>query len=347
MNKRGELQIYYIIELVIGILVVSIMMRAGYNYATGTHDQKSYLATDLALTATSLGTFPGNIDYYYPLYDYPFYYSFEDTLVSIRDGLGGLRPQQKHFITTTKSNLDIHFDNPVGIVMSKQGGKLFVREAHELTANWYTSDCEGIPFKTISPLVIDPGNGGDDTGFVKGDLQESVIVRELAQVIQSEIPSAGTTRSLDGEQTRTLQQRKLSLIFPEAGFISLHIGNYSNQENYLKFYVNANGKRFSESKKLACLLQNTLSQLYPRKITGVAIIPLDPSLLKDTDEKKILDSETVGVFVELGNINFAQNSFLNASNRREVGKSLAHTIKMALQGESSDIQTAQQIQIST
>src|SRR3989344_6125575 len=98
MNSKGYIQLYYIIEMIIGIFVVSIMVYAAHDYATGTHDQKVYLARDLALTTTAIASFPGNIEYFYPLQQFSFSYTFTETTLAVGESETRGSPQKKSFL---------------------------------------------------------------------------------------------------------------------------------------------------------------------------------------------------------------------------------------------------------
>ena len=119
MNKKGYIQLYYIIEMIIGIFVVSIMVYAAHSYATGTYDQKVYLANDIALATTAVASFPGNIEYFYPLEQFHFSYSFQGTAFSISDSSSALHAEKKSFLAP--NTLSSYFLAPPGILISKQG----------------------------------------------------------------------------------------------------------------------------------------------------------------------------------------------------------------------------------
>ena len=290
-HKKGQIPaLYAIAELIVSFLVVFIMMRASYGYATGTFHHRVYLANDVALTTTSLGSFPTNIDYYYPLFDFPYDLRFQNSEVQVL-GAKGEREIKHAFVTNADSQFDVQFKSPKAIVISQQGGTLSVKDVTGITLNWNKEYCENADFTNIIPFILDPGHGGsDDSGVVDGKniLKESDIVRAIALVVSSHHRDFGYTRDLEADQSKDLDSRQTSII-PNNGFLSLHVGKYDGKENYIKVYYNAKNTQSKISRALGCKILNALIEAYPRQITGTAIIPLDPQYLDA--HFNILDNE--------------------------------------------------------
>ena len=86
MNKRGqagvELQSYYIIELVLGILIVGILVSLAMNPDSYSNINHFYLQEDISLLSETISAAPGHIEYDYEIKS-TFEIEVDDTLVSV------------------------------------------------------------------------------------------------------------------------------------------------------------------------------------------------------------------------------------------------------------------------
>lgn len=68
MDKKGEeLQTFFIIEVILGILVAGILLSAATNYDSISNANANYLKEDVKLLSETLLSSPGEITYNYSL----------------------------------------------------------------------------------------------------------------------------------------------------------------------------------------------------------------------------------------------------------------------------------------
>lgn len=80
MNKRGEeLQLYFTIEIILGILIAGILVNSAVNFDSISKINSIYTQQDLQLLSESLLSAPGGITYTYPIKS-SYTVSFADTI---------------------------------------------------------------------------------------------------------------------------------------------------------------------------------------------------------------------------------------------------------------------------
>ncbi|MBT3324299.1 hypothetical protein HN840_05305 [archaeon] len=108
MNKRGqagvELQSYYIIELVLGILIVGILLSLAMNPDSYSNINHFYLQEDLSLLSETLSASPGYIEYDYKIKS-TYEVEIDDSTVSVIKN-----PKLKNYF----NNYTLHFESKNG-----------------------------------------------------------------------------------------------------------------------------------------------------------------------------------------------------------------------------------------
>lgn len=327
-SKKAILPLIAALEFIISLTATFLFLQVGEGVMTGTNHQKLYFVRDIPFTLDAIGSTHINMDYFYSLEGVAdFYYTFENTAFSLGENERDLYAKKYPVIASPSSILIGNFSHPKGFVFSQQGGILSVHNNTGVTVNYNKEKCDPLP-KISTPLfVLDPGHGGDDYGFVSGSSQESVIARELGEGVNGFFGNLLSTRDLGAEQTKTLDDKQN--LFQEysgiGGILSLHFAQEDASENNLVFYVNAKNSHYEESKAFACHLLNEFITFFPNTIKGAAIIPLDLNLLEENDPLRILDHDLMGVVIEMGNINNANNPFMK--EEKDASKIIAKILK--------------------
>ena len=138
---------------------------------------------------------------------------------------------------------------------------------------------------TEQALGWDKGNNIDNT-------YESEAMLTIAR--KTNLP---LTRSPEQDDAVSLAQRLNSAKSSKA-LISLHAGDIGTKNGVIA-YVNAYSSNLWKSEKLACNILNELSDWQNNKISGVSIVQVDLSQLKENDPKQILSADN-SVLIELG-----------------------------------------------
>ncbi len=113
MNKRGqagiELQSYYIIELILGIMILGILVSLAMNPDSYSTINEFYLQEDLSLLSETMTASPGFIEY-----DYSVKSTYE---VEIDDSIVNVLKNTK--LTNLFSNYTLHLESKGGDLTSE------------------------------------------------------------------------------------------------------------------------------------------------------------------------------------------------------------------------------------
>jgi N-acetylmuramoyl-L-alanine amidase len=340
MKKRGQAyQIFFIAELIISILVSFLLIQIAIDYAKGDAITKSYLAGDTALIINTLNSLPGNLMVFYPTVNFDYILKFKDNQVTVLqkepdqfDKTAGIYP----FIPTVQQHIDYRFDKPKNLIFHKVGHDIIITDSELLNLNQLA--CPKISTAVLRNIVIDPGHGSnqefsasaeeEDYGLVNDvlGLEESDITRQIAESLYIMNNNLIATRDIRFEEFKSIDER-LSIINNKNidSVISIHVGSNPNPEiNNVKARISSESIMRQQSRRLACLILNSLSTELST-IKGLSIIPVNVSELKKDDPMRILDTDKVAVYLEIGNIMINQKNLLQKIP--EISKAINDGIK--------------------
>ncbi|MBD3361312.1 hypothetical protein GF358_00815 [Candidatus Woesearchaeota archaeon] len=321
-SKRGEVQDLLMHPLfVIFVAVVVLLYLMWFINGIGEEStfEKKFLAADIALTIDSLLASKNNVVLYYlpqkSNYTPVFNYSIGDNKVIVFEDYLSEVSAGRYYYTGDPGirlrNTFINFKEPFVLPrFARIGNELLIDDANnqKYSFNLYKLTCSGENLKT-KMITLDPGHGYNvglnkgSVGFAKGALKEFVLTRELA----------GMTKILDTANVIEEITREGDFELPindrvsraKGALISIHVGDYAVNDNFIKAYVNYDSKYQKESLRLACELVNKISSELINngiKITGTAVIPVIPEH-HDDEQLNILVKDKPAVLLEIGNIN--------------------------------------------
>jgi len=302
MNKKA-LTFWFMIEIVTGLVAGIMIAYIAPKITSLDIYQQSKVSREVALMLDTVPALSGNLIYHYPVNLSRYELVFKDNLFTVSYAGGDYAPQSWPYVL--QENLDVSLDEPGSLIFGKDDGRIFVAEEGKLPA---TRRCPKVDtskeFSRVQ-IVVDPGHGGTDTGFVEGSLKEAAIVRVVSSVLQQKIPLLQSTRDLTTEMPVEMEERRSKVTSLTDVVLSLHGTYYREDGDFARAYVNKVSPNFRKSVKLACTILNGFT------IGGWTLLPLNASELSDNDPRKILDHEQVGVVLELGNMQYADTMLKN------------------------------------
>ena len=183
-----------------------------------------------------------------------------------------------------------------------------------------TIDCPTLSTQNPSwkqlTLMVDPGNAyteGDRGNTLNDEWFETMITKEIANFLTLRLDNAISTVN---EPPASIKSR-VSKIIQEQGdaLISIHVGNENNVITATIPFESL------ESRKLACLIINTLLKEYP-DIEGANIVAINPQYYSQEDPEFLLRSKGPALMLELGTIQLAPDqNFL--TDQFQIAKSIA------------------------
>ncbi len=150
----------------------------------------------------------------------------------------------------------------INIILNKEE---VIEITNETTEDLSEESNEG----TIATVIIDPGHGGDDTGYAieSLDLYESQINLKTAQAVKSYleennvevIMTRESDTNIDTEEDSDLAVRyQMSETYNVDYFISIHVNNYDGEDSISGYEIYASGE---ESESLAQAILNQMDTL--------------------------------------------------------------------------------------
>jgi len=126
MKKRGEISLWFLIELVGFIFIVYVATTVASENVKNTIHEKLNIAKDISIQINTLSSVPG--DGYIINNDlHGFSLQFYDDRVEVFDDSELLKGTY-YFVKIGDSNLNLRFDNPSQIVVSKINNEIMVSE---------------------------------------------------------------------------------------------------------------------------------------------------------------------------------------------------------------------------
>jgi len=309
LNRKAEItnEIYNVlIQIIIIIMILVACMSYLNSVKKNTLFEKMYLSRDVALMMNTIYAAPENVKVEYfaanaNLSDYTF--ESKDYYVIVNEK-GKDIAHAKYYKYATDLTFEEDFPlitNADLIMFLKNNNKVQVdEETPDTISDFFCSPV--IPGNNDPYVIIDPGHGDNplfdlgDPGYVTDDIQESTFTTQISEVLNAGF-DYDVTRPSDYYITMF---ERLSVLSRADVIISIHLGNYSEQENAVKAFISAESEKKQESITLACHILNNFAK---NSQFDVAIIPVVVSELSNEDPKLVLLADKVAVLLEIGNIN--------------------------------------------
>jgi len=295
MKKRGtSMVLFYLGEIVAIVIVALLLISTSFRIADSKTPNKVYVANDLALVMDSIFSSPGNIiiNYTENVSNYTIEFNKDSILIySIDKNLDNV---ERKFVGYKDYTMDIKFTKPKSIQFARIGGEIIVDK--KINKNINTLSCNKIIIDNTENLkdkkiLVDPG-------YEKGKTKPSEEMCNIANSFIFKItnawvnyPNILSTRNFKysgdkGILSINCDDPSKSDKPSEADvIISLRTGKDNDiEKNNIKAFIVSGSDKEKESKKLACLIINSILEnkdLDEVNITGVSIVPVD---LETTDE---------------------------------------------------------------
>ncbi|MEA2036597.1 MAG: hypothetical protein U9O94_03760 [Nanoarchaeota archaeon] len=311
-KATGDIESYFIlIKIIVAIGAISAMTSYVYSVTTDTFFDKFYFSRDIAFMANAAYSSPNNLYIEYQRDKLSkFIIDFSNNKVNLFE-----RDSELPFGYFYAKDLDYRFEsgkitNNNKIVFQKT--PYLFQISDKLEPRLKLLKCKNIistdPDWENKRLLIDSGHGNDD-GFTNGNLKENVIVGSIGFSLNNKFLNSDTTRENIGrsieEQTRKDAAQVNELVETSNTIISIHMGNYSSENNNIKIFVSAIGEEdlVIKREKLGCLIINNIFSENELKdiFTGGNIISVNPEHVEG-DYQQILNNEKISIVIEIGNI---------------------------------------------
>ena len=316
MEKRGQLTLKYLIELVVAISLFSLFLYAGKVYGTGEIFQKAVVARDNAILINSFYSRIGNGYILYPADVSKFLLDYKGDKIKVSKFKDDPLAVEYSFVLEGSSSLNLELKNPEALVLGNNGEGIGINTDKLPDLN--KVKCLDVETKgdLNKKILIDAGHG-DGTELKLNGLDEAAVTSSIAHAFfiqaKSKVADIGYSRAGNiGENFARLSSSEIEDLSDKADIIiNVHTGNYAHKKNTLKVYYSGN----DYSKKMACLILNRI--LDNVDLDGANIIP---------DSK--LRYGKINVLVEIGNMQAEKNNILaDSSAINAVGRSIFRGIE--------------------
>ncbi len=326
MKKRGMADSMLVaIEIVGAALVSFLLITTALRWADSETPYKEYLSKDIGLVIESLMASPGNIKINYSNNASDYIIDIQQDSVAVYtdnkdDGM------QSTFIPSHKIKMEsVELRNPETIQFLKTNDEIIINE--EIQENLdlvYCCEKTGYKKQKINLLVdlkdeenelIYPKLCVIANSFMvnignKNFIGNLISTRKLMEKTDDEISQINCM-----DESYSIPEKKADVI------LSITTGNYNDDSNNIKAFVLSGSEKEEESKRLACLIINSISKSMiteDLEITGASVVPVNltttnydfPLDLISSYTENQQNFESVFVMIELGNINSDQGKDL-------------------------------------
>jgi len=204
-------------------------------------------------------------------------------------------------------------DTPTTLVIRKDN-KITIGNYNEFDFSKKSITCEKINVSTkikSLKLLLDPSHGSEeDKGVVIDDKVESELIREFVSAFfnmySGSFGSVKSTRPLNQDLSDPLSVDDRLVLVTESDMVLGFMASYSENDkrNEIIAYVSSKSMKVNESRYVGCeILNEILSSNAGKYITGGTVVEIDPSLLSRDDPRRMLSTDKIGVYLEIGNLN--------------------------------------------
>ena len=311
MNKRGiERPMFFLGEIVGAAIIAWLLINTALTQSSNETPYMDYLAKDMALVIDSLFSSPASIliNYTENTLDYSINFNEDSVIVHHPDSYSKTRK----FIGSKTSKIDATLKEPDKIRFAKIGNEILIDNVVQANLNTLTCDELTGEKLTNKKILI-------DLGYEKQDIETSKEICLIANSFIANIIKKEDDTSKGFDSSNILSTMKFDVGEPKLIYcedmsesdiptdadviISLRAGkNKDAAKNNIKAFIVSGSEKEKESKKLACLIINSILEnkaLDKIKITGVSIVPVDFDLV-DVDFKEGIKDD-IFVILEIGN----------------------------------------------
>ena len=306
----------FLIELVLVVMSGWIIYEKVSSIENDHVFEQKFFARDIALLVNTLPAAKGNLVYTYSRE------LLDKSDVSLSNEFVQVGSERFPVALPERQQLGLLFERPQRLNFYSEGGK--IRVDTESGLNTFQISCPAIE-TPITRIIIDPAHGtgtgrfAGSEGFtgIKGVEAEIILPIAAALVGKSRarnIPVA-TTRSIAQQEAKRVSER-IAVIPRDATIVGLSVSKEAPSRNVFRIYINAHSSKYEKNYALACKILNKVTQA--NNVTGASIVPVDLSRLRHDDAETIdVDEEDIrnvllpdnqGVYLQLGNIDNAQNT---------------------------------------
>jgi len=322
MKKRGmAFSMILASEVVAAAIILLLLMNHAMRWSSTERPYQAYLAKDIALVINSLYSSPGgNILVGYTQNASNFTVSIdEENVLLYRKGPEIDDISRKFVKTETDKVIAKLLEKPNKIQFAKIGNKIIID--NQLKINLNTLSCDETIGESLKDkkILVDPGYEKDN---VKPSNETCSIANSFIFKVTNawvNYPNILSTRNLneysedegvlsincnDPSKTDELSDANVVISFREGKDKDI-------TKNNIKAFIVSGSDKEKESRKLACLIINSILEnkdLDNTKITGVSIVPVDVEATDKDLPDKIKDK--IFVMLEIGNTESEQGKLL-------------------------------------
>ena len=363
MKKKGDLTIYFIIEILAVIVVVWLLYNVALGFGTGEAYKKIKIVEEKALELNTLSALSGNA-YITNEGTGNYSFNFNKNNVELYDEVEFIKTSYP-IVLPEYINLDYKFSNPKKIIISKIMGNIILgEEIKNINSQSSYTIQESGKKKKISDItvLIDPGHGGNpskyymegstreysvdmstltdeqkknyfkgDAGFVNNNLIESDITFDISSSIKSDLEDKNKNIFLTREDKSFFMHigdriDKVNNINPDL-MLSMHLGQNNNQpsQNGINIYYLYGSKNKNEDIMLANLIISNLHKGFD--LDYALITPVFSNDLTLDNPMRILTGEGISLYLEIGNTNSNKiNDMLTKENQFKISGIIGKSI---------------------
>ena len=310
MKKRGMSRSMFLAAEIVGAAIVAFLLISNaLKWSDVETPYKAYLAKDMGLIIDSIFSSPGNIiiNYTGNASDYVVDFNENSIAIKIDNDDGGII---KSFPGMKPNQIDLELEYPKKIKFAKIGDEIIIQDVVKKNLN--TLKCDETKGESLKDkkILVDPG-------YEKDKIEPSKEMCDIANSFIFEITNAWvnyfnilSTRNLheygedEGIISINCNDPSKSDKLSDAGvIISLRAGkNKDTTKNNIKAFIVSGSVKEKESRKLACLIINSILEnkaFDNTKITGASIVPIDLEVTDKDFPEGIKDK--IFVMLEIGN----------------------------------------------
>ena len=313
MKKRGvALSMLLASEVVAAAIILMLLMNHAARWSSTERPYQAYLAKDMALVIDSLYSSPGGnilVNYTQNASNYTVSINEEKVLL-YRKGLEIDDISRKFVKTETDKVIAKLLEKPNKIQFAKIGNKIIID--NQIRINLNTLSCDKTKGESLKDkkILVDPG-------YEKDSVKPS---NETCSIANSFIFKVTNTWV---NYPNILSTRNLNEYDEDEGILSINCNDPSKSDkpidadviirfragkdkdatkNNIKAFIVSGSDKEKESRKLACLIINSILEnkaLDNIKITGISIVPIDLEIADKDFPDGIKDK--IFVMLEIGN----------------------------------------------
>jgi len=310
MNKRGVVRSMFLAGEIVGAAIVAfLLISSAVKWSDSETPYKAYLARDMALVIDTLFSSPGNIiiNYTQNVSKYNIDFNENSTTVYKKTQIDGMSYK---FVGYKGFEMDLTLKNPAKIQFAKINDEISIGESLEKNLNLLKCDETTGESLKDKKILVDPGYEKDKiepSGEICGIANSFIFKITNAWINYFNILSTRNLHEYDGDEgilSINCNDPSESDKPADAGVvISLRAGkNKDTTKNNIKAFIVSGSVKEKESRKLACLIINSILEnkaFDNTKITGASIVPVDVEVTDKDFPEKIKDE--IFVMLEIGN----------------------------------------------